>query len=506
MSAWWDKFVNIFRRSQESNGTLAPSAATRSEGAPEPPSPPVAPAKPAPPVRKRRITIGLDFGTASTKCIFREEIDSAPFHVVGYGDARGAVRDILYPTTVCISDDKLVFGASAEALSAAQTVRSFKMCLLCQASAAASPSPVVGQQPACQHCATNLPGRFCMNGRTLTAEDLSTLFLAVVLRDAKERAERYLRCAENAVRFSIHSAAPLDQIGDFGNLSELFERCVYYGWRLTDRATNGWRIEDALAALEGVRREPRPAPEMSPTYVFPETHAAITGYLVLPQSENGLYGVVDIGAGTTDVSYFWLQKDTRDTKAWYYAAGSRRVGMDDIDLALRDTLATQDGRIRAARELFGDEILVQNAALVAPVIKTMHRHRAEVLAEAASVDERHRAWRNADVANYRLFFVGGGSSSKQIRDELSTPVLASRWRAPPSQLTVPMSTRVVFQNDGVMTLGDLKRPGLGSLLLIAYGLAFRRPDIPRYDRDAEGVHPAAPQANDSDDRLSGQWW
>jgi hypothetical protein len=505
MSAWWDSFAKFFRGKSGPHSAPAAPTTRPHDGKPRPDTPPVPPAKPAPPARKRRITIGLDFGTATTKCIFREELESAPFHVVGFGHARDATRGILFPTAACIADGRFVFGTAAEDLGAAKTIRSFKMCLLCQASASAATTSERRKHPTCEQCAADWPGQFRMNGHTLSAEDISTLFLAVVLREAKDRAQRYLRCDENGTRFSVHLGAPLDQIGEFGNLSQLFERCVYYGWRLTDRATSGWRVEDALAALEAVRREPRPAPEMSPTYVFSETHAAITGYLVLPQSENGLYGVVDIGAGTTDVSYFWLQKDERDTKAWYYAAGSRRVGMDDIDLALRDRLASQDGRIRAARESSGDEILVQYAAIVEPVITNMHRHRVEVLEEAARVDERHRAWCNADVANYRLFFVGGGSSSGQIRGRLSNPVLASRWREPPSQLSIPASTRVVFEDEGIMTLGDFQQPGLGSLLLVAYGLAFRRPDIPKYERDRDGVHQPPPKSA-PEDRHEGHWW
>lgn len=474
MSGWWKKLVGR-RTSGERASDARPAEVHQSHqsGA-----------------RVRRVTLGVDFGTATTKCCFREQGDRKPFFAIGYEPPDRRASRLLMPATVAYSDGKLFFGYQAEAVAAPTMIRSFKMCLLCQAKAQrAEPNHTTIAEP-CPNCLKERPGHFRVAGTQPSAEDLSTLYLAAVLREASERVAGVLGADGHELRLSIHSAAPLDQMGEFGEVGDHFDRTLYYAWKLAVDARNPWGLEEALAALQHARSEPKPALEMSPTRIFPETHAAMTAFLLLPQTERGLYGSVDIGAGTTDVAFFWLQKDERETKAWYYAAGSKRFGMDDVDRALACVLQGRGGNLRAAREALSSEDLRVHQRHVEPIAKRIFQHQAGVLNDAMTLDQRHWAWFNRDGrARYRLFLVGGGSTCDLVTERLrrSPPRHAARWQDAPCTLGIPNATKVALPGGDTVALRTLNEPIAERLCLLAYGLSHPRPDIPKYERDAEGV-------------------
>ena len=333
MSAWWHKFI----------------PGKKNRAGPEQP-PPVAHApQKRKPVRSRRVTVGLDFGTSTSKCCFREEADRKPFVLVGYDADSETASHVLFPSSVALDGERLLFGHDAEVSDSSIVIRSFKMCLLCQARAAVRPRSAEANP--CPNCLKDRPGHFMLGTELMSAEDLSILYLAVVLGAAKERVAASLGVRQDQIRYVVNSAAPLDQMSEFGEVGDYFENALYNAWSLADVSKRSWLLEEAIEVLGRTRERPRPSVEDSPTRIFPETHAAMTAYLLLPQSEKGLYGLVDIGAGTTDVAFFWLQKGDEATTAWYCSAGSKRVGMDDVDYTMADPLRVAPDDARAARLL-----------------------------------------------------------------------------------------------------------------------------------------------------------
>ncbi len=483
MSGWWERLPGRRPlRDRASDARPAEAHESRPSGA-----------------RVRRVTLGVDFGTATTKCCFREQGDRKPFFAIGHEPSSPPASRLLMPATVAYLDGKLFFGYQAEAVGAPTIIRSFKMCLLCQARAQRAESTHTAIAQPCPNCLEERPGHFRIAGTQPSAEDLSTLYLAVVLKVARERVAEVLEGDDHELRWSVHSAAPLDQMGEFGEVGDHFDRTLHYAWKLAVGAQNPWGLNDALEALRQARREPKPPLEMSPTRVFPETHAAMTAYLLLPQTQKGLYGSVDIGAGTTDVAFFWLQKDERETKAWYYAAGSRRYGMDDVDRALAPELRGRGGNLRAAREALSGGSLRVYQQHIEPIAKKIFQHHAAVLNDAMTIDQRHWAWFSADgIALYRLFLVGGGSTCDVVTERLRTspPRHAGRWQDAPCTLGIPASTKVALPGGTIVALHTLNEPVAAKLCLLAYGLSHPRPDIPKYERDADGVRVEPPKVRE----------
>lgn len=112
MSSWWK---NLFRGKGTSTSAAAETSAPLSER----------------PRAVRRVTLGVDFGTSTTKCCFREQAERKPVHVVGFETVHAADSRVLLPTTVAIDAGRLFFGHTAEHCDAREKFRSIKMCLLC---------------------------------------------------------------------------------------------------------------------------------------------------------------------------------------------------------------------------------------------------------------------------------------------------------------------------------------------------------------------------------------
>ena len=79
------------------------------------------------------------------------------------------------------------------------------------------------------------------------------------------------------------------------------------------------------------------------------------------------------------------------------------------------------------------------------------------------------------------------------------------WQEPPMPLAIPGSTKVALADGSVVTVRSLGEPAAERLLLLACGLAHPRPDIPKFERDTEGVKVIlAPQSEWID--PPDQWW
>lgn len=464
MCAWFQKFSEGLFGKSKTQGGAAPTA---------------------PVGRRRRVTVGLDFGTSTSKCCFREESDGKPFVFAEFAGPGGKGSSPLFDTALAVRDRTLLFGP--DATNAPEVIRSFKMCLPCQARLEAG-TPQPGK---CPRCSEILPGTFEIAGTTVSAEDLCTLHLSVMLSEVLPRIPAAVGADASRLRVNVNAAAPLDQLREFGSVGQYFERVVYYALRLAESGSprRSWQVKDAIGALEAVRRDPKPPESESQTALFPETHAAMTGFLLLPESEKGLYGLIDVGAGTSDISFFWLQKDENDTRAWYYATGTTPKGMDDVDRALAPLLKEPHDRLRAKRESMGADWVSEHSGMFDDVGRAIDKHYTSVYGNARQLDQRDWAWTDRQgVAQFRLFLVGGGAGCEPLVERMcKAPPRGIRWREPPSRLLVPADVSIISPGGVLNSLRSAGFEDARPLLLLAYGLAHPRPDVPKFERDRDGV-------------------
>jgi hypothetical protein len=238
-------------------------------------------------------------------------------------------------------------------------------------------------------------------------------------------------------------------------------------------------LSRAAAAREAAVARVVRTPETRNRWLRAEVAAAMMWLYESPRVAEGPYTVVDIGAATTNASYFRIH-DGQDADGArrrkggiaFFGAETGPTGMD----ALGAALATAEGPGTTSVGLRGRE---------APLLDK-HRTRPEVTAVVDRMYDswaraRQNAWPRAPElkhwAGLRSLIIGGGSRC---------PGLVRRFDELPGYLRGKI--------DGFRPLGDPGRPrdlnqfaasprttphrGDHTFLLVAYGLSFRTGDLP----------------------------
>ena len=233
-----------------------------------------------------------------------------------------------------------------------------------------------------------------------------------------------------------------------------------------------------------------PAAEISRTFVLPETHAALVAFIKSTDADNGLYSIIDVGAGTSDISFFRYFEDHDGHKmVSYYCSDVSRIGGDAIDHYIyeihpcRETWKTLDraellGGIRLAKQgviavtLPGNAViersLVEQAAGV--VAANIHAAYGKLWSSAWEKEKNAKVW-----GAYEVFLCGGGS-----RVGSTFPSVFSRVPKGAKNIVKRIQSRGLrlpptLEPDHPTSLGI---GSFGFLLPVAYGVAFHWPTIP----------------------------
>ena len=147
----------------------------------------------------------------------------------------------------------------------------------------------------------------------LWASDLLTLFLAWVMGESRRRIPREL-AGETLPRTTYSVSAPIDQIDADSTLAEVFGSGCVLGvaaiWRRGPRACR-WPMRSGW--LDELRRVEVPPAKERLVELCSESSANVAGYFLSPDAPLGQYSIVDIGAWTTEISFFRLTDVERKT-------------------------------------------------------------------------------------------------------------------------------------------------------------------------------------------------
>lgn len=461
-----------------------------------------------------RFNVGIDFGTSSTKIIIRDLI-RRDYMLFYPGITAPGYPTFCLPSCIAITaEGRIFFGAEAELQQrGCRVLRSFKICMACQYKGTSCRG---GCDPIAE--TRGLRGTFVVRTglpwpSEVTADKICTLFLAWLIEEVKNHISRTLgRGSDTKLTFNM--CAPMDQFHHPAHMG--FEKALFLGEQLSDSVTQGMFLRDALAeALEVERRHPcLPSEDLRRTAVIPETLAAIVAYVNSPVADEGLYGIVDVGAGTTDISFFRLSflGEERRPRAAFYHDQSTPVGADLVDHTLLRMISTNDASafdqraessrllqaIRLAKETLGREVEVTLSALDGCPVLTREQlnHAASSLGDRIA-EARAQTWRRAflkemPLSRWRelhLFYAGGGARLSAIQNRLGAPLHPT---------LPPVSVSKVYLGDAGRLLEASGRgvgPDDADLLIVAYGLSFSRVEFPDYflPGSVEPFRPAPPR-------------
>ena len=278
--------------------------------------------------RAKRVVIGLDFGTHSTKCVLRphnEEPTLLRFPASEQIDERYA--SFTDPSLVRLAGDRLFFGRSAYRENGGELYRSLKMQLLPPREGSAKDGP-------------EFPSGITPD--LLIACYLSRIFSVVNLALKKHYGDQPLRLLWNI-------GAPMSHFEEQNAaLKSRYLAIVNAAWlsvfnQQPAPATNGMPVDAAIERFGRLLDAPIPAPEQRFFEVLPETVAPIVSLSQTPQMEPGIYMMLDMGAGTTEFSANLVTPHGGNQRVTCYFDQTQRIGGDDFERLSRFGGGQQDG-------------------------------------------------------------------------------------------------------------------------------------------------------------------
>jgi hypothetical protein len=432
------------------------------------------------------VYVGIDFGTSGTKVVFRDllakESEQAPF-ALDFGTTLRGYSRFSYPSSIAVEGGEILLGHEAEAAPRpAVVLRSAKMFLL-------------GRHPR-RHEAFERSLAAACEGRPVSEspyEFATTLLVADVIR--RTRNELFLAYPgidiDSQVNWSID--VPVDHT-EPDEMREPFRRVLdgalaASSWvrprmRLTEITRDWPGVTTAIANAAGVAEDERR------THVVPEAVAILEGVRgFAPAGWDLNYGVVDIGAGTTDVGIFRVTPLRGNPWMPFFAASTLTVGCDDVDRALCDRLKVQGssndvlrGLVREAKTqldrgavtqfTFGDDLLQitkdELAAASATVEPAMREQMLRCFADAYSKDKDVGQWRALSIV-----VVGGGAMIEPLYNVFGRNLPVKEW----CSVTL-VALDDVFGNVGFAVVGASSVPPSRSdltFLVPALGLTVPEP-------------------------------
>jgi hypothetical protein len=354
--------------------------------------------------------VGFDFGTSTIKCVVNpkegELRKGSPFVVAIDGRAH-------FPSLVWVKDGQIRYGPGHD--SDGQCFRSVKGCLRC---AADSSEP-------CQKC---------FDGSPLSPQVAAFGMLSYAIARVKNEIEaryppaRYNYSFEDVDSVMWNMGVPLDGVGKEA-LRTLFLRLLCCAVRF-DRSRLSDLTDLALLAEHANRAcsEPLNVSEMygfanaGNCFIFSEAHVAINAFAKQEGNlDPGVYFVCDVGAGTTDVSFFDYSAKGNPPIA-FLGSSCTRVGGDDFanelanEYVARQGLTRQDALAKANNRLLTSGKDLQMRQPFAQIFKRIQEGRHRAFVKAYEKWGSMEGWRKNLQERCGGAAIGGGSLINRVQD------------------------------------------------------------------------------------------
>jgi hypothetical protein len=359
---------------------------------------------------KRRIHLGIDYGTSMSKIVFRDNGAS------GGESAVVVLRNGSFriPSRLYVTATELLFGDETKADTNCGIYDSLKMRVAAEVSG--NPQYHVGPT-------TTLPNGF-------RAADLAALTVWFLISEGHRAVATHLKGTMEGVEMDMTMGVPMDFFHD-KQLRTSFLSIARRAWLF-------YRHEgllDAVLLIEKARRilEKHPVPLSaipneevqhwidhratvsvnSPIDVIrSEDEAALWWLMRSPSVRAGPYAKVDIGAGTTHANFFRIFGPAQTPKRSLvrYGAAAVSVGMDAVDRAMAEC---QGGLDRAGLAMRGSEqTILQSDAKVGEALMPVRERIYDAYRKAWSEVSGKLNGNAVELScwrHHKVFVMGGGS-------------------------------------------------------------------------------------------------
>lgn len=296
-----------------------------------------------------RIHVGLDFGTSSIKAAYRVSGDDRrrPIH---FNHGLRTYPEYCLPAVAAFSrEGELVFGAEAEKLlqdrSEGEGLRQLKMVV------AGKYEPAFRDGIVQDSFERELRANG-VDGRIIGPEVISSCFLAYAMRRVRMILANYLQRESLCIVYNINM--PIDHVEN-NTVRDVFE--YIFAWaevieryvpanvpsnKLLDSAIE---IKDRVSygRTDGFLRKDSSAM----VFAVPEAVAQSLAYFRSLKVQRGIHSIIDIGAGTTDISIFDIIEPNSQSGTLWYSAKHIPIGTKRLEDCLIKILSINTFRTRS---------------------------------------------------------------------------------------------------------------------------------------------------------------
>ena len=416
--------------------------------------------------------IGLDFGTAFTKCVVRDLGANQAFVVPMAGE------QLLLPSEVFVGTSRIGLFGESMTEDRPFRVQNLKMTLAETASGQTAGVWAAEFRRLREHhpdavFATN-PGLLTVYFLARAIQKAKAFILTKTPDFDESRGDRYF----------INMAVPVAHAEESA-IAAAFDKCLRQAWLLAREASlSDWdqtRVHAALASLSAVAQDDLPC------YIYPEVSANVQSYVKSRAGVDGLYLFVDVGAGTVDLSIFiYYTHPSNDRPISYVSAGVIPLGSSQIEIRAARSLADNDLRqvqlqelIRRAKE--GDRI---DLALHHAMKTAEESIEIELLDHAARVLQGGRMKLTQDTDGRRRkagadqwktlnLLLGGGGAKTRLYPDVINKWFKQCNQFEPGRKPIPLPEDLKWPT----SLPARKQAEEFTRFTVAYGLSFDRANL-----------------------------
>ncbi len=429
------------------------------------------------PRRETPIILGVDFGTSSTKVVWRE-VESDRAHALCFGKRAEVLENYLLPSVVAFDGDYFAAGLDTDEFlhtnPQASRFSNFKMCLACVSSEKKDCNP---ERCSLSHWRPLLTKTDYQSaaGSDSVIEKVSALYVGKVIALSKQLIIEDLRSRgiDPDIRWMVNMAAPVEHMSE-QSVRQAFEKVLKIGEKMSQifAEETGPRELFELLELYEAAKDQTAKHEMD-CFVYPEIAAEVASMYLSRSARDGIYAFIDVGAGTVDASIFRLFSVGQEPQLGFYGASVVRYGAAQIESIAARQLAERSApwfkSIKEKRTVIGSAefLLPEEAGIYLKNACSWIENRVEaelrlMLKEAYQKDHGSKDWKNLHL------LIGGGGATIPVYSAASIKAfgeIAENLSA--EELPVPAD----------FNLNGLPKQAFHRFA-VAYGLSFNQVNLP----------------------------
>ena len=372
------------------------------------------------------ITVGLDFGTHQSKICIESKLGvELSYNFFKFADEKGRMHYTLPSIIRVEKDNKLSYGYLTKRRGGT-IVRYFK-----QAAFRTNSESMLSQQDAFLY---------------------SIWYIAYILFDLEEK---------YGTDFVIQMGVPTDTV-NLQRTKQIAVQILSSAYKLVEEVFNNDKekfLNATISELMNVTVMEKYRKELKDEYgmlVFPEAYACLMPLVKSAKIASGMSLMVDIGGGTTDISFFTIENRSPQVYAFY----SVNKGLNFLTAAENQDTKREDSNVKNE-----SEIIIERKKIFRNDINQTCNNLLNRLQREFKSQTKLNLFRLTDALKSRpIIYTGGGSTFPSLRENIAgfrdkIYISYKEWRT-----------------DAVKDIDEIIKDDLCPILSTAYGLSISVPN------------------------------